>query len=69
MYFVGILQIIKQYMQEAKYRNGKVSVTKLWPNGGFVSLLHIYIKINDICCINTDNYKHYLLHFAPSKTT
>jgi hypothetical protein len=49
-------------MQEAKYRNSKVSVTKLWPNGGFVSLLHIYIKIN-VCCINIDNYKHYyILH-------
>jgi len=47
-------------MQDAKHRNSKVSVTKLWPNGGFVSLLHIYTKINNVCCINTDNYKHYL---------
>jgi len=54
-------------MQDAKYRNNKVSITELWPNSGFVFLLQIYIKIN-ICCINIDNYNHYFLHFAPSKT-
>ena len=54
-------------MQDAKYRNSKVSITKLWSNSGFVLLLQIYIKINYICCINIDNYEHYLLHFHSQK--
>jgi len=56
-------------MQDAKYKNSKVNITKFWSNSGFVLLLQIYIKINDIRCINIHNYKHYLLYFAPSKTT
>ena len=56
-------------MQAAKCRNSKVNITKLWPNSGFVLLLQTYIKIDDIRCVNIQNYKHYFLYFAPSKTT
>jgi hypothetical protein len=56
-------------MQDAKYKCSKVNITKLWPNSGFVLLLHIYIKINDIHCIKIHSFKHYFLYFAPSRTT